>query len=770
MVDTTPQAHSPEPHSHKSESPSTHSLSRRDFMRIAAGAGGAVIGGKLFWADGYAFAASGTNGGASTLGTGTVPEQIHLQYGADPTTEMTVSWATPSSPSTLPANTSMGVTVSPSVGGQSSFTAEAVTYTDELSGEAVYAYHAPLTGLTPDTTYTYTITDPGTGTYFSSSFTTAPAAGRFPFAFTSYGDLAEPGAGATYTWGTTQTGSTPGETAYANTYGESQFNAYWAVQQVETMAANNAAAGGPPLLFHLLNGDLAYADKTTINSSGVATPNTTGVQPAPEVWRDYMLNVQSSAAKRPWMSCIGNHEAELDNDANYGSTPNHGYLSYNSRFRFPTNGASGFTNNFYYFQVGSVLFISLDANDVCYQGSGAYNIGLTAGTDAAGNSISAAAHQYNRQYTGVFGTPNADGTLPPGANAQTIWLQDVLASARPSLVPSDPTSTITPIGAIEATTIDWIVVQMHQCALSSSNDNGSDAGIRQAWVPLFDQYQVDVVVNGHDHDYERSYPVRGFNPTVGYSVFNAGSASSTWNKGWNNSGTTPNTSFYGTGGVQTYSGPAAGTTVNTFTPVVAELTETVPTADGMAYDSTKGTVYLVLGGGGTNKPDNDYGGYSSSGALQANTANVTTFTQIRVGVPVGSAKAGTKPLPDAAEPVAWSATQGIGDKSSATNTTSDGNDAYGIAYFSVDPGTEGGNTTITITYYQTSLVTAATNPQGGTAPTYAQKEQFLITRPRNDAPPAATPQFPLPAVAAAGTAAIAGGALYLSQRHTVSAD
>ena len=45
---------------------------------------------------------------------------------------------------------------------------------------------------------------------------------------------------------------------------------------------------------------------------------------------------------------------------------------------------------------------------------------------------------------------------------------------------------------------------MHQCALSSSTDNGCDAGIRQAWVPLFDQYQVDLVVNGHDHDYERS--------------------------------------------------------------------------------------------------------------------------------------------------------------------------------------------------------------------------------------------------------------------------
>ncbi len=100
-------------------------------MRIAAGAGAVVVGGKLFWTEGYAFAASPTSPttptGGSTLGSGTVPEQIHLQYGADPTTQMTVSWATPASPSTLPGGTSMGVTVSPAVGGQTSFTAQTVS-------------------------------------------------------------------------------------------------------------------------------------------------------------------------------------------------------------------------------------------------------------------------------------------------------------------------------------------------------------------------------------------------------------------------------------------------------------------------------------------------------------------------------------------------------------------------------------------------------------------------------------------------------------------
>ena len=326
-------------------------------------------------------------------------------------------------------------------------------------------------------------------------------------------------------------------------------------------------------------------------------------------------------------------------------------------------------------------------------------------------------------------------------------------------MPASPSSPITPIASIDPMTIDWIIVMMHQCALSSSNDNGSDAAIRQVWVPLFDQYEVDLVVNGHDHDYERSYPVRGFNPSLGYSVFGAGTSASAWNKSW------PSSSIFGTSGITTYSGPTAGTAVNTFTPVVAETSPTISTPDGTAFDTTKGTIYLVLGGGGTNHPDNDYGGYNSSGALVSGRGNVTTFTQIRVGEAVGGATAGTKPLPDASEPSAWSAVQGTGDISSPTNTKSDGNNSYGIAYFSVDPGEPGGNTQITVTYYQTSQVTSTTNPQSGPAPTYTQADQFVITRPRSDNNPAGQlPEFPYPAVALAGAAALAGGAAYLNKR------
>jgi Purple acid Phosphatase, N-terminal domain/Calcineurin-like phosphoesterase len=633
-------------------------LSRRQFIKVVSGAGFTAVALRYGLGDGYAFAAG--PGGTSSLGTGTVPEQIHLTWGANPSSEVTVSWISPA------AETTPQVTISPAVGGQSIFSATGLSYTDGLSGEVVNAYHVPLSGLTPGATYTYTVVDAATPSVtFTSSFTT-PGTGRFAYSFTSFGDLGTPGTGATYTLAN-------GTTISSTTYSESQWNAYNAVGEVEALAP----------LFHLLNGDLCYADKETISSTGATTSGASGVQPAPEVWRDFGLNVQRSAANRPWMPCIGNHEAELDNGP-------YGYNSYNTRYMLPGNGTS-FPGSFYSFQVGSVLFISLDANDVCYQGAGAYNVGGVATTDAEGNPISATAHQYNQFYTGTF-TANANGTLTPGGatpNAQTTWLESTLAAARAN------------------TTIDWIVVQMHQCALSSSTDNGCDAAIRKAWVPLFDQYQVDLVVNGHDHDYERSYPVRGFTANQGTGVWPGGNvtqASGTVNVPSNESGP-----------------------VNTFTPVVVSDDETSP------FDTTQGTVYMVLGGGGTNKRDNAYG---------SNIANVTTFTQIRTG--------STKPGADSTEPAAWSAMR-------------DTTDAYGVALFSVNPGVQGGNTTITVTYYH-----APTQTSG--APTYSLLESFQLTRPRSDNPPADTPEFPTPALAVGGTMALGAGALLVEQhRRTTKA-
>jgi hypothetical protein len=665
---------------------------RRLFLK---GAGGVALAGALspLLLEGRAFA---------SLGTGTAPEQVHLQWGASPDSSVVISWAAPTAqpaPTLIYGTSALALnsTVVPLV----------KTYTDGITGEEVFTYHASLTGLDAATTYSYQISDgasspstfPATG---AGSFETAPT-GRSAFMFTSFGDLGTPG--------------TPFSTAE---WAESSYNAYYAVSEVESLAP----------LFHLLNGDLCYADKNQTTQ--------------PEVWRDFGNNMQRSAANRPWMPCIGNHEIELGTTQYTltGSTSNengvtftsaqtsagalvyagssyqqygngmYGQASYQTRFTLPDNGtgsigSGGFSGCFYSFRVGSVLFISLDANDVAYQDSGAFT--ATQQT-TPGVTIPANTGVYNRQYTGQLGAPNEDSTVPAGNNVQTQWLATTLENAAAD------------------TTIDWIIVQMHQPALSSNKDNGCDLGSREAWLPLFDQYQVDLVLCGHDHNYERSFPVRGHNANQGTGIAGTGT-------GFERSGQT---------GVQTLQP----------NPVVTNPAQTT-------FDTSQGTVHLVLGGGGTDKPDTTFGGYGPTTTVNGRSviaAGVNTYTNPKI------VAASNKGVPDTWEPAIWSAM----NPSSETNYTSS-QLYYGIAQFSVDPGTvAGGTTTLTMTYYQAGEATASTAP----APTYTVLETITFTRPRSDGaspirtagPPVATPEFAAPALAAAAVGAAAGGALYLAAR------
>ena len=127
----------------------------------------------------------------------------------------------------------------------------------------------------------------------------------------------------------------------------------WVLSYGQSAYAVAAVESFQPL-FHLLNGDLCYAD---LNPT---------VQP--EVWRDFGNNNQSSAARRPWMPAPGNHEVEFNNGPQ-------GFTSYLTRYRLPDNGVPGFRGRWYSFRVGSVLFVSLDADDVIYQDAGAFVAG-----------------------------------------------------------------------------------------------------------------------------------------------------------------------------------------------------------------------------------------------------------------------------------------------------------------------------------------------------------------------------------------------------------
>jgi len=56
--------------------------------------------------------------------------------------------------------------------------------------------------------------------------------------------------------------------------------------------------------------------------------------------------------------------------------------------------------------------------------------------------------------------------------------------------------------------IDWKIVFLHRPPYSSGS-HGSQMDVRNAWCPLFEEYGVDLVFAGHDHDYERTIPING---------------------------------------------------------------------------------------------------------------------------------------------------------------------------------------------------------------------------------------------------------------------
>ena len=63
----------------------------------------------------------------------------------------------------------------------------------------------------------------------------------------------------------------------------------------------------------------------------------------------------------------------------------------------------------------------------------------------------------------------------------------------------------------------WTVAAMHHPAYSAGY-HGSELPVREHWGPLFEQYDVDLVLAGHDHDYQRSTVQNG----VTYVVSGAG--------------------------------------------------------------------------------------------------------------------------------------------------------------------------------------------------------------------------------------------------------
>jgi hypothetical protein len=147
----------------------------------------------------------------------------------------------------------------------------------------------------------------------------------------------------------------------------------------------------------------------------------------------------------------GNHDyADRTGPNLFGNHP-----PYFDIFSLPTNGQSGGlasnTESYYYFDIGNIHFVSLDS----------------------------------------YGRVN-DKRMSDLLGAQAVWLQNDLSQNKQ----------------------DWTVVYFHHPPFSKgSHDSDKEQeliDIRNNLVPIFDKYNVDLVMNGHSHNYERSYLLNGF--------------------------------------------------------------------------------------------------------------------------------------------------------------------------------------------------------------------------------------------------------------------
>src|SRR5215813_981390 len=116
------------------------------------------------------------------------PEGVHVQFGHDAATQVAVSWQTAaavSRPRLLLGRDSSGY--------GREIEAEGRVYTEALTGQTVWTYHARIDQLQPDTQYIYQVLNDGASPV-AGMFRTGPRGRSGGFRFTSFGDQAIPAA------------------------------------------------------------------------------------------------------------------------------------------------------------------------------------------------------------------------------------------------------------------------------------------------------------------------------------------------------------------------------------------------------------------------------------------------------------------------------------------------------------------------------------------------------------------------------------------------
>jgi hypothetical protein len=340
--------------------------------------------------------------------------------------------------------------------------------------------HARLAHLHPGTQYHYRFryaSGHEVGTTADAAFLTAPDGVAEPFTFTAFADEGIPGPSLDRDpsllpesdWGMWNNGgydpSDPDRPA--RTHRDTTNTVITQITRVRNLTNGTLAR------FNLLAGDLCYAQaqgdiQPIINPDGpngsqpgsgntpMPAPNSGGWDYYdPWIWTSWFPMIEPSAASIPWMIATGNHDTELFSSAvaaDHVTVANYepfGYGGITKRMDLPRTGPSA-CPSVYSFRYGNVGIISLDANDLSWE---------------------------------------IQGLLGYSHGAQARWLEEQLRAWR------------------HGRHVDFIVAFFHECAFSTCNGHSSDGGVRSTLAPLFARYQVDLVVQGHNHVYERTNPL-----------------------------------------------------------------------------------------------------------------------------------------------------------------------------------------------------------------------------------------------------------------------
>lgn len=211
-------------------------------------------------------------------------------------------------------------------------------------------------------------------------------------------------------------------------------------------------------------GDVGYADDSFLH------PGCALSFCYEQAFDNYMNAVQDWASVVPYMVGPGNHEAECHDPACLGDSKKRDALSnftaYNTRFRMPSNESNGVMNMWYSYNYANAHFVMVDTE------------------------------------TDYPGAPEETIYVLPcgGFGNQLAWLEQDLIAAN-----------------ADRANRPWVFAVGHHPLYQGGSINKE---LQAAMEDLFYKYGVDVFFTGHEHSYERDYPVyKGVTESTGATAY-----------------------------------------------------------------------------------------------------------------------------------------------------------------------------------------------------------------------------------------------------------